>query len=144
MEKRIRKHFSRELENIKKLILSLGAIVEERVRMATKAIEDNDAELAQQIIKSDFILRYIDDLELRQAIEKQLNKMKIEISRLNSQIDAFEGKEDDEEIELLREENERLQNLILEKASNISLSCGVNLSISLPVSLNLATSAKLY
>ena len=114
MEKRIRKHFSRELENIKKLILSLGAIVEERVRMATKAIEDNDAELAQQIIKSDFILRYIDDLELRQAIEKQLNKMKIEISRLNSQIDAFEGKEDDEEIELLREENERLQNLILE------------------------------
>ena len=61
MEKRIRKHFSRELENIKKLILSLGAIVEERVRMATKAIEDNDAELAQRIIKSDY---EIDEMEV--------------------------------------------------------------------------------
>ena len=61
MEKRIRKHFSRELENIKKLILSLGAIVEERVRMATKAIEDNDAELAQRIINSDY---EIDEMEV--------------------------------------------------------------------------------
>ena len=30
-----------------------------------------------QIIKSDFILRYIDDVELRQAIEKQLNKVEL-------------------------------------------------------------------
>jgi len=30
-----------------------------------------------QIIKSDFILRYIDDVELRQAIEKQLNKIEL-------------------------------------------------------------------
>lgn len=30
-----------------------------------------------QIIKSDFILRYIDDMELRQAIEKQLNKVEL-------------------------------------------------------------------
>ncbi|WP_167496550.1 Tn3 family transposase [Desulfopila sp. IMCC35006] len=30
-----------------------------------------------QIIKSFFILRYIDDLELRQAIEKQLNKVEL-------------------------------------------------------------------
>ena len=30
-----------------------------------------------QIIKSLFILRYVDDLELRQAIEKQLNKVKL-------------------------------------------------------------------
>ncbi|MCB1833362.1 MAG: Tn3 family transposase, partial [Geminicoccaceae bacterium] len=30
-----------------------------------------------QIIKSIFILRYIDDLELRQAIEKQLNKVEL-------------------------------------------------------------------
>jgi len=61
MEKRIRKHFSRELENIKKLILSLGAMVEERVRMATKAIETNDAILAQRIIKSDY---EIDEMEV--------------------------------------------------------------------------------
>ncbi len=30
-----------------------------------------------QIIKPDFILRYIDDVELRQAIEKQLNKVEL-------------------------------------------------------------------
>ncbi len=30
-----------------------------------------------QIIKSDFILRYIDDVELRQAIERQLNKVEL-------------------------------------------------------------------
>ena len=30
-----------------------------------------------QIIKSVFILRYLDDLELRQAIEKQLNKVEL-------------------------------------------------------------------
>ena len=61
MEKRIRKHFSRELEKIKKLILSLGTMVEERVRMAVKAIEDNDAELAKRIIKSDF---EVDEMEV--------------------------------------------------------------------------------
>ena len=30
-----------------------------------------------QIIKSQFILRYLDDVELRQAIEKQLNKIEL-------------------------------------------------------------------
>ena len=53
MEKMIRKHFSRELEKIKKQILSLGAMVEERVRMALNAVDNNDAELAHQIIKTD-------------------------------------------------------------------------------------------
>ncbi len=61
MEKRIRKHFSRELEKIKKRILSLGTMVEERVRMATQAIESNDAVLAQRIIKSDY---EIDEMEV--------------------------------------------------------------------------------
>ena len=61
MEKRIRKHFSRELEKIKKLILSLGTMVEERVRMAVKAIEDNDAVLAKRIIRSDF---EVDEMEV--------------------------------------------------------------------------------
>ncbi len=57
----IRKHFSRELEKIKKEILSLGAKVEEQVRMAIQAVETNDAELAKQIIKSDF---NIDEMEV--------------------------------------------------------------------------------
>ncbi len=66
----IRKHFSRELEKIKKQILSLGAMVEERVRMALKAVETNDAELAQQIIKSDY---EIDEMEVE--IEEECLKV---------------------------------------------------------------------
>ena len=70
MEKMIRKHFSRALEKIKKQILSLGSMVEERVRMSTKAIETNDSELAQQIIRSDF---EIDEMEVE--IEEECLKV---------------------------------------------------------------------
>jgi phosphate transport system protein len=61
MEKRIRKQFTKELENIKKRILALGALVEERVQMAIKAIDTNDADLAQEIIKKDY---EIDEIEV--------------------------------------------------------------------------------
>ncbi|MFO7556610.1 MAG: phosphate signaling complex protein PhoU [Desulfobacterales bacterium] len=47
------KHFDRELEKLKKKILSLGAMVEERVYLAIKAIESRDPDLAQRIIRSD-------------------------------------------------------------------------------------------
>jgi len=47
------KHFVRELEKIKKKILSLGALVEERVYLTIKAIEGRDPDLAEQIIRSD-------------------------------------------------------------------------------------------
>ena len=70
MEKMIRKHFSRELEKIKKLILSLGAMVEEQVRMATQAVETHDAELAQQIIKYD---HDVDEMEVE--IEEECLKV---------------------------------------------------------------------
>jgi len=66
----IRRHFSRELEKIKKQILSLGAKVEEQVRIATQAVETNDAELAKQIIKSDF---EIDEMEVE--IEEECLKI---------------------------------------------------------------------
>ena len=66
----IRKHFSRELEKIKKQILSLGAKVEEQVRMATQAVETHDAELAQQIIQSDYD---IDEMEVE--IEEECLKV---------------------------------------------------------------------
>ena len=66
----IRKHFARELEKIKKQILSLGAKVEEQVRMATQAVEAHDAELAKQIIKSDF---EIDEMEVE--IEEECLKI---------------------------------------------------------------------
>ena len=55
------KHFHRELEKLKKRILTLGAMVEERVYMATKAIENNDSDLADKIIKSDY---EIDEMEV--------------------------------------------------------------------------------
>jgi len=47
------KHFDRELEKLKKKILSLGALVEERVYLAIKAIERRDPDLAEKIILLD-------------------------------------------------------------------------------------------
>lgn len=44
----------RELDRIKKRILALGGMVEERVRMAIKAIETKDAELANEIRRRDY------------------------------------------------------------------------------------------
>ncbi len=70
MEKMIRKHFSKELEKIKKQILSLGALVEERVRVALKAVDSNDAALAQQIIRTDY---EVDELEVE--IEEECLKI---------------------------------------------------------------------
>ena len=40
------KHFQRELDTIKKMILSLGALVEQRVHRIKQAIEDRDVDLA--------------------------------------------------------------------------------------------------
>jgi len=48
------KRLQKELEFIKKQILALGAVVEERIRMAIKAIETWDADLAEEIIKLDY------------------------------------------------------------------------------------------
>ena len=70
MEKRIRKQFTKELENIKKRILALGAMVEERVQMAIKAIDSNDSDLAQEIIKKDY---EIDEIEVE--IEEECLKV---------------------------------------------------------------------
>ncbi|MBN1106780.1 MAG: phosphate signaling complex protein PhoU [Deltaproteobacteria bacterium] len=55
------KRLQRELEKTKKRVLSLCAIVEERVRMAKKAVETWNADLAQEIIKKDY---EIDELEV--------------------------------------------------------------------------------
>ena len=42
-----------EIEKLKKQILSLGALVEERLHMAVKAIKDRDDQLARQVIDGD-------------------------------------------------------------------------------------------
>jgi len=54
-------HLQKELEKIKKMLLSLGTMVEERVRMAILAIEEFDGEIAQKVISSDY---EIDDMEV--------------------------------------------------------------------------------
>jgi phosphate transport system protein len=55
------KRLQKELEKIKKSILALGAMVEDRLRMAIKAIESWDAGLAEEIVKKDY---EIDELEI--------------------------------------------------------------------------------
>lgn len=55
------KRLQKELEKIKKRILALGTMVEERVRMAIKAIETWDPDLAGQIMRMDY---EIDELEI--------------------------------------------------------------------------------
>ena len=47
------KHFLRELDKIKKMILSLGALVEQRVNQIKQAIEDRNVDLAKKIIHLD-------------------------------------------------------------------------------------------
>jgi len=55
------KHFQRELDKIKKMVLSLGALVEQRVHRVKIAVEERDADLAREIIKLDY---EIDEMEV--------------------------------------------------------------------------------
>lgn len=48
------RHLQRELEKLKKRILSLGAMVEERVRMSTRALVEHDSKTAEKIISTDY------------------------------------------------------------------------------------------
>jgi len=64
------RHFHKELEKIKKMILSLGAMVEERVRKTSTAITNRDAEMSNDIIRSDF---EIDEMEVE--IEEECLKI---------------------------------------------------------------------
>jgi phosphate transport system protein len=48
------KHFRKELESIKKRILTLGALVEDRVRLAVQSVDQMDGEIAGRIIKTDY------------------------------------------------------------------------------------------
>jgi phosphate transport system protein len=64
------RHLQTELEKLKRRILTLGTNVEERVRMAIRAIEKLDADLAQKIIESD---KEIDEAEVE--IEEECLKI---------------------------------------------------------------------
>jgi phosphate transport system protein len=64
------KHFQRELDKIKKMILSLGALVEQRVARIKQAIEDRDSELAREIMHLD---HEVDEMEVE--IEEECLKI---------------------------------------------------------------------
>ena len=57
----MKRHLQKELSSLKKRILSLGAMAEERVRMDIKAFETKDGDLARRVIESD---REIDEAEV--------------------------------------------------------------------------------
>ena len=54
-------HLQREIEKIKREILSLGAMVEDRFQKAILAVATEDLQLAQEIIDTDY---QIDELEI--------------------------------------------------------------------------------
>ena len=64
------KHFQRELDKVKKMILSLGALVEQRVNRIKIAIEERDNNLAREIQDLDY---EIDDMEVE--IEEECLKI---------------------------------------------------------------------
>lgn len=64
------KHLVKELDNIKKRILSLGSLVEERVRMAVKAATERDVDLAKKVVKTD---HEVDEFEVE--IEEECLKV---------------------------------------------------------------------
>ena len=53
--------FPHELSKLNKKLLHLSAIVEEKIRIATKLIENHDREMAQSLINSDY---EVDELEV--------------------------------------------------------------------------------
>ncbi len=46
-------HLKREIDNLKRKLLSLSAIIEDRVRQAVKSIEQRDAQLAEEVVRGD-------------------------------------------------------------------------------------------
>jgi phosphate transport system protein len=63
-------YWQREIENLKKLILSLGAIVEEQIQRSMLALVRRDIELAEQVISRD---KEVDSLEI--LIEEECLKI---------------------------------------------------------------------
>ena len=63
-------HLQREIEKLKKMILSLSAVVEESVEKAVRSISERDENLAVQVLESD---RQIDKTEV--AVEEECLKI---------------------------------------------------------------------
>jgi phosphate transport system protein len=63
-------YWSREIDNLKKLILSLGALVEEQIQKSIVSLLRRDAELANEVIEKD---SEVDNLEIK--IEEECLKI---------------------------------------------------------------------
>ncbi|MFI5211538.1 MAG: phosphate signaling complex protein PhoU [Ignavibacteria bacterium] len=63
-------YWQREIENLKKLILSLGAIVEEQIQRSMLSLERRDTALAEEVITKD---KEVDSLEI--LIEEECLKI---------------------------------------------------------------------
>jgi phosphate transport system protein len=55
-------HFHREIDELKKTILKLGTLVEDRLRRACALLESRDANQAQALMTADW---EIDDMEIQ-------------------------------------------------------------------------------
>lgn len=55
------KHLEKELDRLKKLIYSLSARVDENLELAVKSFQENDVELAREVIEKD---KLVDELEI--------------------------------------------------------------------------------
>lgn len=54
-------HLAREIEGLKKEILTLGAMAEQAVQQATSALENRDGSIAHRVIENDVAL---DEMEV--------------------------------------------------------------------------------
>jgi len=57
----VRRHFDRDIEQLKELLLRMGAMVEDQIHESIRALMDRDSAVAQKVIDSD---REIDAMEL--------------------------------------------------------------------------------
>lgn len=90
-------HFQKELLKIKKSILTLGAMVEDRVRLAVEAVKTRDAELAKTVVDMDHEVDQMEvDIEeeclkilaLHQPVAVDLRFL-IAVIKINSELESI-------------------------------------------------------
>lgn len=64
-------HFQREIDRLKKQLLSLSALVEESVAKAVTAIRDRDRQMAKQVIENDLRIDAL-DIDIEEECQKIL------------------------------------------------------------------------
>ncbi len=93
----MRVRLQRDIERLNKAVISLGALVEERFRLAMKAIESRDPELARKVIDGDIEIDHSEvDLEeeclkilaLHQPVADQLRYI-IAVLKLNNDLERI-------------------------------------------------------